>query len=464
MDLRKTLNFGKFVKNWVQIRDEKMAASTGIFVEETASAVVGGCVNASDRFIDGFYWLPTMAVVAEAGAARMNRQDFAGWSFLGRKSNYQLAGPPGWVRDTDSTQSTLSPHPDWYLTVLWKQIMGARVLGNVTVNNTAVGVADTPELTDMVPNNVSVQVWCSNSKGAAGKGYPRGAITLAIVNAARMAQAFDITSVAPAQLTPRVEYVLTATSGMYHDAQMSNGQRERGAHHIRSARKNRKTSDTPRSNGKIPEALWGDDVYLNGVLMHVSGEGVLPTYPIPGKIVGNRPDSDETSLPPRPVPREKSLSRPSVAAGGAFVFPAFSYGFIVFPRANVAACAKGPPPTPPPTPPTPPSPSPSPTPGPTPPTPPPPPPAPPPGHCSPLFHNVDIAQHGGPHMDPVIGRTDTASACENLCHGNRTNGCHGFTWCDNTTGHQQRKCIFINHDNPWKKAHSKAGSVSGVCN
>ena len=37
------------------------AGDTGIFVEETASTVVGGCVNASDRFIDGFYWLPAMA-------------------------------------------------------------------------------------------------------------------------------------------------------------------------------------------------------------------------------------------------------------------------------------------------------------------------------------------------------------------------------------------------------------------
>ena len=46
---------------WVKVRDANMSADTGIFVEETASTVVGGCVNASDRFIDGFYWLPAMA-------------------------------------------------------------------------------------------------------------------------------------------------------------------------------------------------------------------------------------------------------------------------------------------------------------------------------------------------------------------------------------------------------------------
>ena len=128
MNLQKTLNFGKGVQKWVAVRDASMASTTGIFVEETASAVVGGCVNASDRFIDGFYWLPMMAVPAEAGAVQLNRQDFAGYSFLGRASNYQLAGPPGWVNDTDAAKSTLTPHPDWYTTVLWKQLMGATAL------------------------------------------------------------------------------------------------------------------------------------------------------------------------------------------------------------------------------------------------------------------------------------------------------------------------------------------------
>ena len=138
MNLQKTLKFGDFVANMVKVRDANMSASTGIFVEETASAVVGGCINASDRFIDGFYWLPTIAAVAEAGAAQLNRQDFAGYSFLGRKSNYQLAGPPGWTSDADPTKSSLTPHPDWYITVLWKQLMGSTALGNVTVNGTNV--------------------------------------------------------------------------------------------------------------------------------------------------------------------------------------------------------------------------------------------------------------------------------------------------------------------------------------
>lgn len=57
-----------------------------------------------------------MAVSAENGAVQLNRQDFAGYSFLGRKSNYQLAGPPGWINDTNVAKSSLTPHPDWCVT------------------------------------------------------------------------------------------------------------------------------------------------------------------------------------------------------------------------------------------------------------------------------------------------------------------------------------------------------------
>ena len=45
----------KAVDEWVSYRDRFMAPTTGIFIEETASAPIGGCVNASDRYIDGFY-------------------------------------------------------------------------------------------------------------------------------------------------------------------------------------------------------------------------------------------------------------------------------------------------------------------------------------------------------------------------------------------------------------------------
>ena len=105
--------------------------------------------------------------------------------------------------------------------------MGSTILGNVTVNGTSVVV------TGSAPN-ASVQVWCakpnSNSSlnaaaaaaaassgggGGSSSGGGGGGITLAVVNAASSAQAFRVPSIGSA--TPRVEYILTASSKMYTD-------------------------------------------------------------------------------------------------------------------------------------------------------------------------------------------------------------------------------------------------------
>ena len=75
--------------------------------------------------------------------------------------------------------------------------------------------------------------------------------------------------------------------------------------------------------GMLPVELWGDAIYLNGAQMTVSGEGVLPQFPIPGKTVAAPMESVWTG-----------------GDGNTFRFPPFSYGFIVFPKAGVAACGK----------------------------------------------------------------------------------------------------------------------------
>ena len=243
---------------------------------------------------------------AEAGAARLNRQDLAGWSFLGRASNYQLAGPPGWTHDKDVTKSTLMPHPSWYITVLWKQLMGSAALGNVTVNGTSVLQAGGAP-------NASVQVWCTarafldspqvgQGAIAGGASATGGSITMAVVNAASVAQAFSVPTLGA--LTPRVEFVLTASRSAYI-------YRSRHGSHNRS---------TPGGAGRfqvpqLPDELWGDAIYLNGHRMAVSGEGVLPQFPIPGK------------------------TQSAAKEAASFVFPPWSYGFVVFPNAGVAACA-----------------------------------------------------------------------------------------------------------------------------
>jgi hypothetical protein len=98
-----------------------------LVLEETAGAYDGGCDGITNRFASGFLWLATLAVSGTVGFDRVHRQDFAGWSFVQPPrglSHYQLAGPPGWVNDT----AVLNPHPDYFTSVLWKQLMGRRAL------------------------------------------------------------------------------------------------------------------------------------------------------------------------------------------------------------------------------------------------------------------------------------------------------------------------------------------------
>lgn len=88
-------------------------------------------------FIDGFYYLTALGLFALGGATQVrwstrrpathmqplhptldlqvNRQDLAGFSFIGMGSNYALAWAPGWINA--SVSGPLSPHPDWYTTV-----------------------------------------------------------------------------------------------------------------------------------------------------------------------------------------------------------------------------------------------------------------------------------------------------------------------------------------------------------
>jgi heparanase 1 len=229
--------WGKSVEKWVAFRDAAMAPTTGVNVEETAAAVIGGIPNATDRYIDGFYWLTIMGAAGVAGAAQVNRQDFAGWSFIGRPSNYQLAGPPGWTNGS----AALRPRPDYYSTVLWKQLMGPTLL-----NATAAGAAAA---------DVTVFASCA----AAAARAPRGAVALAYINggAADAALAVPALGAAPR----RVDFALSGSAA--------------GA--PRPAR-----ADAAAGPAPLPADLWSEDIFLNGVLFAVDARGALPAYPVPG--------------------------------------------------------------------------------------------------------------------------------------------------------------------------------------
>jgi len=256
---RKTYDgFLNHLRSLAKQKAQYLAPSTGILIEETASQSQGGCVNMSDRFIDGFYWMTVIGWPGENGVTQINRQDVAGWSFLGIQSHYTLAGPPGWTHGS----AEMRPHPDWFSTVLWKQLMG-----NTVLNFTYTGDPD-----------VTIHAWCTPPKFA-----KVGTITISYVIASPDTVTLNVPTLG--SLVPRMEYTLTSSAEEYY---------------------------APRDHVEaLPATLFDDAIFLNGVRMTVDANGLLPQNPIQGKTV---------NAPAAPV-----------------LLP-YSYGFIVFPNAGVAAC------------------------------------------------------------------------------------------------------------------------------
>lgn len=90
-----------------------------LILGEVASTAEGGCDGLSNRFVAGFVFIYELAATAEAGAVQLNRQDVAGWSSETTPSNYGLLGAPGW--STTARDGPPSPHPDYFLALLFKQ-------------------------------------------------------------------------------------------------------------------------------------------------------------------------------------------------------------------------------------------------------------------------------------------------------------------------------------------------------
>lgn len=234
---------------YAALRDE-LAPELPIINEEAATQAGGGCEGLSDRFVSGFWWVHSLGLAAAAGVARVHRQDVAGFSFNGRPSHYQLAGVAGWVNA--SASGPLAPHPDWFATVLHKQLAGGAALAS--------SLGASPE----VNASIAAHVWCT----AAAAGAPSGAVTVSFVNMGVSPVTLQLDS-GPA-LPPRIEYFVEAAGS--------------GA-------------ATAAAPGPTPPAwLTADTALLNGSPLSVDGQGRLPTYPIPGRAVpGGGPDS---VLPP----------------------------------------------------------------------------------------------------------------------------------------------------------------------
>ena len=202
-----------------------------IILGETATTAEGGCDGLSNRFVAGFAFMYELGATAEMNIIQLNRQDIAGYSSISVPSNYALIGKPGWT--STGTSGFPTPHPDYFLAVLWKQLIGTQVLNSSYVSDTT---------------NFDVHVWCSNPA------YIGGVPVFTYINM----NGIDMTINIPHDIT-RIEYFITSES-------------------------------QPNYSVSPPSSLYGDDSYLNGNLLTVDKNGNLMESPLVGnKEYGNSP-------------------------------------------------------------------------------------------------------------------------------------------------------------------------------
>jgi len=112
-----------------------LASGIPLFLGETATSAHGGCNGLSNTYVSGFTFILELGTLGELGVAQINRQDIAGFSSATGPSNYALLGPPGWH---GAGVPIGQPHPDYWIAILWKQLIGTRVL------NSSVSSPDAP--------------------------------------------------------------------------------------------------------------------------------------------------------------------------------------------------------------------------------------------------------------------------------------------------------------------------------
>ncbi|XP_067658911.1 heparanase-like [Haliotis asinina] len=91
--------------------------NTPLWLGETSSFSGGGAPGLSDRYVAGFLWLDKLGIAARMGLKGVLRQSFYG-------GNYSLV-----------EMNTFDPYPDYWLTLLYKRLIGYKVL-SVQTNST----------------------------------------------------------------------------------------------------------------------------------------------------------------------------------------------------------------------------------------------------------------------------------------------------------------------------------------
>jgi hypothetical protein len=94
----------------VESARDRYARGKPVWLGESGNAQCGGEPGVSDAFVSGFWWLDQLGRLARRGESVFVRQTLSG-------SNYGLID-----------EATLTPRPDYWTAVLWRRLIGVRVL------------------------------------------------------------------------------------------------------------------------------------------------------------------------------------------------------------------------------------------------------------------------------------------------------------------------------------------------
>jgi heparanase 1 len=92
-------------------RIAKAARGRDVWMTETGHALYGGEPGMSDTWLSSIWWLDQLGLLAREGVSRVFRQSLVG-------SDYGLLD-----------QDTFEPRPDFYVSFLWKKLVGNEVFG-----------------------------------------------------------------------------------------------------------------------------------------------------------------------------------------------------------------------------------------------------------------------------------------------------------------------------------------------
>nr|XP_039270344.1 heparanase-like isoform X1 [Styela clava] len=158
-----------------------------VWIGETSSSYGGGAKGLSDTYVAGFMWLDKLGLSASNGIDIVFRQTLV-------EGNYALL------------DDNFDPRPDYWLTLLYKTLVGTQVL-NVT--KTVIGAISKQH------TKVRIYAHCTNTERTT---YPTGSVTLYYLNLSTSRKKLSFVQQSEQNLTIAVTYILTSTPGVLNSS------------------------------------------------------------------------------------------------------------------------------------------------------------------------------------------------------------------------------------------------------